>query len=608
MKKKFNFFQSVHFKIAMVFVLLLVISVEIIGAIFIRELENTTINTFQINMNSQVEQLASNLSNELTSDTDDPDDLNLKRIISEFAKNDILEVRVVDDKGIVRATSEVTKQSDVGKKNDYNSLNDFSEKRTEITDPNTGERVYINVQQVKSTTGNAVIGAVYVKSNIEKKYKEISETTLIFFTASVIAMTISLGVAILVARTITKPIGEMQRQAVRIASGDYTGKVEVHGQDELGQLGHTFNELSDRVKEAQETLEAERHRLDSVLSHMTDGVVATDRRGKVIIINEMAQLLLNETVESAIGQSILHVLRIEENYTLRQLLEEQNEQLIEIPGEEEDDWTILRVDFAMIRRESGFISGLVCVLHDVTEQQKVESERREFVSNVSHELRTPLTSMRSYLEALSDGAWQDQDIAPKFISVSLEETDRMIRMISDLLELSRMDSQKMNLQLEMVNLNEMFNFVLDRFEMMITSKNQDYTIRREFTRRTIWVEVDSDKMIQVLDNILNNALKYSPDGGVITCSLLETHNNVIMSVSDQGMGIPKKDVKRVFDRFFRVDKARSRAMGGSGLGLAISKEVIQGHGGTIWAESEENAGSTFFISLPYIPVEEDLWE
>lgn len=592
----------------MVFVLLLVISVEIIGAIFIRELENTTINTFQINMNSQVEQLASNLSNELTSDTDDPDDLNLKRIISEFAKNDILEVRVVDDKGIVRATSEVTKQNDVGKKNDYNSLNDFSEKRTEITDPNTGERVYINVQQVKSTTGNAVIGAVYVKSNIEKKYKEISETTLIFFTASVIAMTISLGVAILVARTITKPIGEMQRQAVRIASGDYTGKVEVHGQDELGQLGHTFNELSDRVKEAQETLEAERHRLDSVLSHMTDGVVATDRRGKVIIINEMAQLLLNETVESAIGQSILHVLRIEENYTLRQLLEEQNEQLIEIPGEEEDDWTILRVDFAMIRRESGFISGLVCVLHDVTEQQKVESERREFVSNVSHELRTPLTSMRSYLEALSDGAWQDQDIAPKFISVSLEETDRMIRMISDLLELSRMDSQKMNLQLEMVNLNEMFNFVLDRFEMMITSKNQDYTIRREFTRRTIWVEVDSDKMIQVLDNILNNALKYSPDGGVITCSLLETHNNVIMSVSDQGMGIPKKDVKRVFDRFFRVDKARSRAMGGSGLGLAISKEVVQGHGGTIWAESEENSGSTFFISLPYIPVEEDLWE
>lgn len=157
----------------MVFVLLLVISVEIIGAIFIRELENTTINTFQINMNSQVEQLASNLSNELTSDTDDPDDLNLKRIISEFAKNDILEVRVVDDKGIVRATSEVTKQSDVGKKNDYNSLNDFSEKRTEITDPNTGERVYINVQQVKSTTGNAVIGAVYVKSNIEKNIKKL---------------------------------------------------------------------------------------------------------------------------------------------------------------------------------------------------------------------------------------------------------------------------------------------------------------------------------------------------------------------------------------------------------------------------------------------------
>lgn len=590
----------------MVFTLLLLVSVEIIGAIFIRELENTTISTFQTNIDSQVAQLTVNLSTELSQNQDEVNDTNLKRLISEFSRTDILEVRVVDDKGIVRATSEVTKQNDVGKKNDYSSLNKLTEKKEEQKDLQTGDRVYVLVQPIYSTAGNSVIGGVYVKSDIEKKYKEISDTSFIFFSASMIAMAISLTIALLVARTITKPIGEMQEQALKIAQGDYSGKVEVYGQDELSLLGETFNELSDRVQEASETLEAERHRLDSVLSHMTDGVIATDRRGKIVIINEMAQELLDKTSEQVIGLSILELLNMKKNYSLRQLLEEQNEKVIEIM-DDENELTLLKSDFALIRRESGFISGLVCVLHDVTEQEKNETERREFVSNVSHELRTPLTSMRSYLEALSDGAWENPEIAPRFISVSLEETDRMIRMINDLLELSRMDNNSYAIQKELVNLNEMFNFVIERFEMMILSKNNNYEIRKEFTRRTIWVEVDSDKMIQVLDNIMNNAIKYTPDGGVITCTLLETHNNVIISIADQGMGIPKRDLKRVFERFFRVDKARSRAMGGSGLGLAISREVIQDHGGTIWVESEENKGSTFYISLPYIPVEEDLW-
>jgi len=273
-----------------------------------------------------------------------------------------------------------------------------------------------------------------------------------------------------------------------------------------------------------------------------------------------------------------------------------------------EETTLIRAEFSMIRRESGFISGLVCVLHDVTKKEKDEEERRQFVSNVSHELRTPLTSMKSYIEALLDGAWQDPEVAPQFLKVTQEETNRMIRMINDLLQLSRMDANKIELQKELVNLNELFNYVLDRFDMVIKDSDQNYVIKREFTQRAIWVDIDTDRMVQVLDNILNNAMKYSPDGGTITCRLLETHKNVVLSISDEGLGIPKQNLGRVFDRFFRVDKARSRAMGGSGLGLAISKEAIKAHGGSIWAESEENKGSTFFISLPYEPYEEDLWE
>ncbi|EPH95666.1 MULTISPECIES: cell wall metabolism sensor histidine kinase WalK [unclassified Enterococcus] len=610
MKKKVRFFRSVNFKIAITFILILLISIEIIGAYFIRGLERSTIDTFIKDMNQTVVSLAATVSPELNrKDSNEAEEVNanIKRFIENSKSSDILEIRVVDERGIIRGTTDVSEQNSVGKKNDYADINDFTTKRYVALDKN-GNRVNINVQPILSPTGDAVIGALYVRSNIEQKYGEINNTAFIFFTASLIAAFISIIVAVLIARSITQPIGEMREQAIRIARGDYSRKVKVHGQDELGQLADTFNQLAERIEEAQDTMEAERNRLDSVLSHMTDGVVATDRRGKVITINDMALSLLDVKNEEAIGQSILTLLDIEEEYTLRKLLENPSEMILDRSDETENTQMILRVDFSMIRRESGFISGLVAVLHDVTEQEKNERDRREFVSNVSHELRTPLTSMRSYIEALSEGAWREEEIAPNFLKVTLDETDRMIRMINDLLSLSRMDAGNTPLQLEYVNFNELINFVLDRFDMMVVNQEKKYKIVREFTQRDLWVEIDTDKIIQVIDNIMNNAIKYSPDGGTITCRLLETHNNIVLSISDQGLGIPKKDLNRVFERFYRVDKARARAQGGTGLGLAISKEVIKSHGGSIWAESKEGQGSTFYISLPYEPYEEEWWE
>ena len=534
----------------------------------------------------------------------------LQRILENNTAADIGEMWVVDDKGIVVATNDVgQKDTIVGKKNEYSDIDDFSMKQYVTLDDNN-KRVYINVQPIQSPTGDsAVIGALYVKSDIEQKYTEISNTALIFFTASLIAGLISIVVALLVARSITKPIKEMQKQAVRIAQGDYSEKVDVQGHDELSQLAETFNKLSDRIEDAQDTMEAERNRLDSVLTHMTDGVIATDRRGKVITINEMALSLLDTTNEEAIGQSILSLLDLEEQYTLRKLLETPEEILItrSKPDSDEGNMT-LRSDFAMIRRESGFISGLVVVLHDVTEQEKTAEERRQFVSNVSHELRTPLTSVRSYLEALEEGAWQDKTVAPEFIHVTLGETDRMIRMINDLLNLSRMDSGAQQMDLELVNFNELVDYILDRFDMMVNSQEKNYRIVREFTERDLWVEIDTDKIMQVIDNVMNNAIKYSPDGGKIEVHLMETHNNVVLSISDEGLGIPKKDLEKVFERFYRVDKARARQQGGTGLGLAISQEVMKAHQGQIWVESVEGKGSTFYISLPYEPYEEDIWE
>jgi len=609
MKNKVRLFQSVNFKIALTIILILLISIEIIGAYFIRGLERSTIESFKTSMTSQAEMVAGTLGNQLgKNDSENQEDVSVsvQRILDDSDSSDILEMKVVDEKGIIIATTSVNDRNLIGKKNEDPYIDDFTSKSLTAIDQETEDRVQINVQTIQSA-GDTIVGALYLKSDLEQKYREINDIALIFVTASLIAIMISIIVSVLIARSITQPIEEMREQALRIARGDYSRKVADKANDELGQLAVSFNQLAERIEETQEAMESERNRLNSVLSHMTDGVIATDRRGRVITINEMALSLLNVKEEEAMGQSILTLLEMEENYTLRTLLENPDEILLKRKKQSISSM-ILRVDFSMIRRDSGFISGLVAVLHDVTEQEKTEQERREFVSNVSHELRTPLTSMRSYLEALNDGAWKEEEIAPNFLKVTLDETDRMIRMINDLLNLSRMDSGNNPLQKEFVNFKELVNFVLDRFDMMIDQIDKDYVVHREFTKRELWVEVDTDRMIQVIDNIMNNAIKYSPDGSVITVRLMETHNNVILSITDQGLGIPKSDLTKVFDRFYRVDKARARKQGGTGLGLAISKEVLKAHGGTIWAESQENIGSTFFISLPYEPYEEDWWE
>ena len=432
---------------------------------------------------------------------------------------------------------------------------------------------------------------------------------MIYLSAALVTVVLGLGLAVLISREITRPIEEMRKQALRIARGDYSGQVKVMGNDELGQLAGAVNNLSVRVEEAQESTDSERRRLDSVLSHMSDGVLATNRRGNVTIINNMAlQMLDIDSEDDVLGKSILDVLDVRRDYTVRQLIDNSQQQTLFDLNVDGNDM-ILSAYFSPIQRESGFVSGLVCVLHDVTSQQKEERERKEFVSNVSHELRTPLTSVKSYVEALSDGAWKDPEIAPQFLKVVQDETERMIRMINDLLSLSRMDSGTAKLNLEYVNINELFSYILDRFDMIIKKeedpKKKRYTIERHFTRKDLWVEIDPDKFTQVVDNIMNNAVKYSPDGGVITARLLETHNHVILSISDQGLGIPRKDLNHIFDRFFRVDKARSRKQGGSGLGLAISKEVVNMLGGQIWVDSVEGKGSTFYISLPYVPYDDE---
>ena len=616
MQKVKRFFRSIQFKIPVLFIFMLMISLQLIVANFLRQLETQMISNFQEQIQLQVGFLKNSVQPIVSKDDKDEVKIaEISKILQDYPTgSSIVEARVLDSQGYILGTTNQSQQSVVGTRTTEADAQQVLLTNTvyayNFTEHDT--RYWKIVSPISSTSGNSgnPIGIISVTTNIESRYTQVKDIGVIFVSSSLIAIILVIIITFLISQGITKPIAEMKKQTEKIAEGNYTGEVKIYSDDEIGQLGQAINDLSFKIKEAQESTESERQRLDSVLRHMSDGVIATDRRGRIVIMNTAALDILNLKSEKVIGIPLLSILPLDEKVTFRELLETQQERLIHLEEDGED--SIIQCEFSVIQRESGFISGLVCVLTDVTEQQKIDRERRNFVSNVSHELRTPLTSIKSYTEALVDGAWENKEIAPGFLKVIETETDRMMRMITDLLNLSRMDQNRLGLEKEFINMNELVLHIVNRFEMVLQSepyREKNYRILTDITQRDLWVELDQDKITQVLDNIINNAIKYSPDGGRIIVRLMETHTDIIVSVSDEGLGIARKDIPHLFDRFYRVDKARSRAMGGSGLGLAIAQEVVQLHGGKIWVNSIENKGSTFFVSLPYIPFEEDgEWE
>lgn len=613
--KGFNWhrmFSSIYVKIAVVFTLTLLVTLEVIGAFFVKQLENQNLEQLRTQI-----ALKPYVTDSLTEDLSEGNYEAMQRMLTSINNPAITEILVVDADGIIRATNNVNSQDRVGKKSTQADVKaalagkDYQRTPIELRE---NDRYQLTIRPLihASNGQNKTVGVVVVRANLKSVYDNLNNISMIFLSASILAILLGFVMAIVISRSLARPITEINDRTIRIAKGDYSGTIEVRTNDEIGQLAQNVNILASRIEETTNSIDFERRRLDSVLEYMTDGVLATDRRGNINMINSMAARMLGiDDGSEAIGKSILKLLGIEDEYTLRDLLDEQQELMLDLSDASQTLY--LKAYFSLIQRSSGFISGLVIVLHDVTEQYKIENERRQFVSNVSHELRTPLTSVKSYVDALQEGAIDDAELSHNFLSVVEDETARMIRMINDLLELSRMDSSALKIDQEYVNIGELFNYILDRFDMIIANDEQPekrYSIAREISRVPIWVELDPSKFTQVVDNVMNNAIKYSPDGGVITAQMVDHGNRVVLGINDQGLGIPAADLKHVFDRFFRVDKARSRAQGGSGLGLAISKEIIERFGGRIWVESVEGQGSTFYISLPYEAYDlgEDDWD
>ncbi|AID41453.1 cell wall metabolism sensor histidine kinase WalK [Staphylococcus xylosus] len=602
-------FQSLHTKLVIVYVLLIIIGMQIIGLYFTNSLEKELTQTFKNNISQYAKQIEINIEKVYDEDNSVNAQKEVQNLLNEYAnRQEIEEIRFIDKDQIIMATSKQSTRSLINQKANDNSIQKALSlgeinSHTVLKDYGNGkQRVWVYNLPVK-TSNDGTIGDVYIEADINDVYNQLSNINQIFIVGTGISLLITVILGFFIARTITKPITDMRNQTVEMSKGNYTQRVKIYGNDEIGELALAFNNLSKRVQEAQANTESEKRRLDSVITHMSDGIIATDRRGRIRIVNDMALTMMGTMKEEIIGDYMLNVLNLEEDFSLDEIQENNDSFLLDI---NETEGIIVRVNFSTIVQETGFVTGYIAVLHDVTEQQQVERERREFVANVSHELRTPLTSMNSYIEALEGGAWKDDDLAPQFLSVTREETERMIRLVNDLLQLSKMDNESDQITKEIVDFNMFINKIINRHEMSA----KDTTFIREIPKQTIFTEIDPDKMTQVFDNVITNAMKYSRGDKRVEFHVKQNalYNRMTIRVKDNGIGIPINKVDKIFDRFYRVDKARTRKMGGTGLGLAISKEIVEAHNGRIWANSVEGQGTSIFITLPCEVLEDGDWD
>ena len=625
-KFKKRYFSSIRVKFVIVYVLVNIISLQLIGLFFTTQLRTTNINTFEQNIMEQEkilnyhirEELDKDKSNSLTeSDNNDTKSTDTKssitKLVSEFNIQKLLLVSVIDK------DSKIVASSSKNGNDDYLSKRSFDPQVSQVlktgesakkiqTNPDTNRRVWLYVSPIKKD--NEVVGVVSLMADIESVYQDLVGITKIFTVGTILSILITTIIGFVASKTVTSSIEKMSAQVKTMASGNYGTVVGINTNDEIGDLAKVFNQISKRIKEEQDVTETERRKLATIIESMMDGIITTDTNGKVILINTSAGDMIDAPEnEILIGKDALKLLNISEYESIGEIIEAEDSLLVNVS--EDDEGLLLRAEFSKILKEenedlsqvSTELEGYIIVLYDVTDQERQERERREFVSTVSHELRTPLTTMNSYIEALEEGVINDKELAPQFIDTIHKETTRMIRMVNELMQLGKMDIKEEHYDKEFIDINKLIEQISDRFELTHPEKN----FIKYIPKTPIFVEGDQDKLTQVFDNIMNNAVKYSPNGKNITVRVRQNynHNRVSISIKDEGVGIPLVHIDKIFNRFYRVDKSRQRSMGGTGLGLALAKNIVEAHKGRIWAQSREGYGSIIFVTLPCEKIEDE---
>ena len=432
---------------------------------------------------------------------------------------------------------------------------------------------------------------VYVRDTKVEIQNVIKSVTIILLQSIFIAVITAIIIGLLLSRTITTPIIKLTKKAEKLAEGDFDSMEETKAEDEIGKLTNTFHSMAQALNETISEVNSEKTKIETLLLNMTDGILAFNLDGKIIHMNPEGKKL---TDCSEYADFNLLFKTLDADITMGDMLYIEHDKPVERQVFYNDKY--IKLTFAPMSID-GKIAGVLVVLHDITKQEKLELSRREFVADVSHELRTPLATVKSYAETLIDGGVDDTGLQNKFLSVIVKETDRMTRIVKDLLTLSRLDeSDNVPKTLEEIDVQQFLSGIIEKMYINAQKKNQTvtYSIAKDIPNIT----VESDKLEQVIINILSNAIKYTPDGGHIKVVSGALYSEIFIKIIDDGIGIPKENLKRIFDRFYRVDKARSRDTGGTGLGLAIAKQMIENMGGTIKINSEYQKGTEVIISIP----------
>ena len=633
-KFKKRFFSSIRTKFVIVYVLVNIISLQLIGLFFTTQLRNSNINTFEQNIIEQEKILNYHIREELDKDStksgeESTDAENnpsqdstsnnrdsksgIVKLVSEFNIQKLLLVKVIDNNSKILASSSKNGNDDYLAKRSFDPLVSQVIKTGESTkqiqnNADSNKRVWIYVSPVKKD--NEVVGVISLMADIESVYQEVSSISRLFIVGTILSILITTVIGFVASKTVTSSIEKMSSQVKKMALGNYGTVVGIDTDDEIGDLAKVFNQISKRIEEEQAVTETERRKLATIIESMMDGIITTDNNGKIILINTSAEDMLGgRDDEIFIGKDVLKILNITEYESIEEILEAEDSLLVNASND--SDELLLRAEISKIEKEdkedltqmSTELEGYIIVLYDVTDQERQEKERREFVSTVSHELRTPLTTMNSYIEALEEGVLEDKELAPQFIDTIHKETTRMIRMVNELMQLGKMDIKEEHYEKEFIDINKMLEQITDRFALTHPEKN----FIKHISKTPIFVEGDQDKLTQVFDNIVNNAIKYSPNGKNITIRVRQNyhHNRVSISIKDEGVGIPLVHIDKIFNRFYRVDKSRQRSMGGTGLGLALAKTIVEAHKGRIWAQSREGYGSIIFVTLPCEQIDDE---
>ena len=590
--------NSIKWRIIVTYLIIVFIAMTISGVFITNKLESYQLDSIQTKSQKTAEMVMSSIPFETYTSLASGKS-NIQAIIDEWKLGNDYEIYIVDNTlSIIAAdNTAVVDKSAIGILDDTVVVSALEGSTAESRETLSNDIPVMNTAESIKGADGTVSGVIYIRADLSSVYSTMQEARMIFIQAMAIAVLISVLISFFITNSITDPINDLTEKAERMASGDFSQQIDVRSNDEIGRLAEMFNMLRQELdNKITETIN-EKSKLETILRYMVDGLIALDLDGDIVHINPAAKALLDIS-DDEINEG-LDFTGILQRFGKKDITDGikiviSRDVISEIAVYR---GKIISVRYARFMDDDENDIGVIMLLQDITEQQKLDQMQKDFVANVSHELRTPITTIKSYTETLLDGAVEDPDMRRNFLTVIDEEAERMTHLVKDLLQLSRLDNDREKLNRQETDMNKLLAKCAQK--VMLTAQAKQQTVECNINEdEPLNVFVDIDRIQQVILNILTNSIKYTPEGGRITITSGLEGSAARIVISDTGIGISQAEIGRIFERFYRVDKARSRAMGGTGLGLSIAKNIVEAHHGTISAESVEGKGTSVTVLLP----------